>query len=114
MNVRAFGYRAMRQLPHGNNTQYTGDTVYALEEPYEWAALMAPAGSGTAGFVGPAGDLSKIVRIEVPDGSAIRYEINPPGRAVAAGNQSPKLTGTDVFPWDVGYSISVVDASAYP
>jgi hypothetical protein len=114
-NVRFFGYRGMRQLVHLAQSQFTSDTVYALEEPYEWSQVVSVNGAVmTPAFSSVALDLSKILRIEIPDGSAVRYEINPPGRNVQAGAQSPKLTGSDVFPWALGYTISVVDAASYP
>lgn len=114
-NVRIYGYRGMRQLPHLANHQYTSDTVYALEEPYEWAQTINVSGDVMApAFLAPANDKAKIVRIEVPDGSAVRYEINPPTRAVAAGNDSPRLTGVDVFPWSAGFTVSLVDAAGHP
>ena len=113
-NVRVFGYRGMRQLPHLAQHQFTGDTVYALEEPYEWAQLLTVTGDAMTPFVIPPADLSHILRIEVPPGAAVRYEINPPSRVVVAGNGSPRLTGVDVFPWSSGYSISLVDAAGHP
>lgn len=116
MIVRAFGYRGMRQLPNMANLQFTGDTVYALEEPYEWSQAISVVGIVMDPFVGPGGaaDLARILRLEVPDGDAVRYEINPPGRNVQAGNASPRLVGMDVFPWATGYSLSLVDAALYP
>lgn len=115
-NVRVFGYRGMRQMRNMDNKQFTGDTVYALEEPYEWSQVLSIDGLVMTAFVGPGGgqDLAQILRIEVADGQAIRYEINPPGRNVQAGDESPKLTGVDVFPWATGYSVSFVDALNYP
>src|ERR1700759_3215002 len=111
-NVRLFGYRGMRQLPHLANHQYTGDTVYALEEPYEWSQVISINGDVmTPAFVGIVNDKAKILRIEVPDASAIRYEINPPSRAVVAGDLSPRLVGVDVFPWAQGFTVSIVDAA---
>jgi hypothetical protein len=113
-NVRLFGYRGMRQLPHLAQHQFTSDTVYALEEPYEWSQVIAITGTVMApSFISPSPDPARILRIEVPDGAAVRYEINPYGRSVAAGNQSPKLTGSDVFPWAIGYSVSLVDAASF-
>lgn len=116
-NVRVFGYRGMRQLPNMDNKQFTSDTVYSLEEPYEWSQAISVNGIVMdPPFVGPgaSADLARILRIEVADGQAVRYEINPPGRNVQAGNASPKLSGVDVFPWATGYSISLVDALLYP
>lgn len=114
-NVRLYGYRGTRQLPRLGDRQFSSDSIYALEEPYEWAQVINVNGLVmTPAFVSPVADLAVILRMEVPDGSAVRYEINPPGRATVAGNVSPKLIGTDVFPWASGYSVSLVDAANYP
>lgn len=102
----------MRQLPNMSNLQFTGDTVYALEEPYEWSQVISiNADVMTPPFASVANDKSKILVIEVPDNAAIRYEINPPGRSVVAGDQSRKMFGVDLFPWSVGFSITIVDAA---
>lgn len=114
-NVRVFGYRGMRQLPSMDNKQFTGDTVYALEEPYEWSQVINVNGSSMDPFIGPgaSADLARVLRMEVSSGNAVRYEINPPGRSVNAGNASPRLTEVDVFPWSTGYTISLVDAAGF-
>lgn len=115
-NIRVFGYRGMRQLPHLAQPQFTSDTIYALEEPYEWSQMLNINGDVMTPFIGPGGsqDLARIFRIEIPDGSGIRYEINPPGRNVQAGDASPKLIGVDVFPWATGYTFSAVDLASHP
>lgn len=120
-SVRVFGYRHMKQLHHGNNTQYTGDTVYAIEEPYEWSVKLTCNGAAPATFTAPANDASQMIRIEVPGGQAIRYEISPPGRVtgspavpIPAGDVSPRMAGDDVIPWAQGFTISVVDAASFP
>ena len=49
-----------------------------------------------------------------PDYYGIRYEINPPGRGVAAGANSPSLSGKDQFAFAPGWSVSIADIGAYP
>jgi hypothetical protein len=113
-NVRLFGYRGMRQIKSLNNTQFTGDTVYLLDEPYEWSQLINVNGDVMAPAFAPMNpDLAQVLRVEIPNACAIRYEVNPPGRNVQAGNLSPVLTGSDNFPWAVGYSVSIVDAAGH-
>lgn len=115
-NVRVFGYRGMRQLPNMDNKQFTGDTVYSLEEPYEWSQVLNVNGIVMTPFIGAGGsvDLARILRIEIPGNAGVRYEINPPGRNVLAGNASPSMNGIEIFPWAPGYSISLVDLVNYP
>lgn len=115
-NVRVYGYRGMRQLPNLSQRQNTDDAVFALEEPYDWAQLINVNGGAMDPFIGPGAnpDLANILRIEVPPDQAVRYEINTPGRNVAAGNLSPRLSGVDVFPWTKGSSLIMVDAAGFP
>ena len=93
-NVRVLGFRGVQQIPLINSRQFSSDSVVQLVYPYEFSQVLVVAGGG--GPVSSAADPGKntqILRIEVPDGQTIRYEINPPGRAVAAGPQSPAYRG---------------------
>lgn len=111
-NVRVFGYKGIRQIPRVNPAQNSEDAYYTLEEPYEWQFTAVTNDTSTPVSV-PAQnpDKAAVVRIEVPAGSKIRYEINPPGRNVAASVNSPSLTGSDNFTWGAGWSISLLDAA---
>lgn len=118
-NVRIYGHRSLEQMPH-KDRQYTGDTVFNLSQPYEWARLISV--SGVAASSDPVADANSgaavnILRIEVPDGQAVRYEINPPNReggAVAANVNSPILSGHDQFYFRGGWTISLIDAAGLP
>lgn len=116
-NIRIFAYTGMRQILQLQPKQYTGDTVFVLEEPYIWSQVLASNGATPVPSAPVATDGSTILRIEVPDGFQIRYEINPNGpnasNARAAGNGSPRLSGSDQFAWGPGYSISFVDAASF-
>lgn len=112
-SVRIHSYRGMRQIQHLLDKQFTGDAVYVLDEPYltgETISVSAVAASST-----PVTDGSTILRIEVPDGQQIRYEVNPSGptasNARVATANSPRLSGYDNFAWGNGYSISMIDAA---
>ncbi len=114
-NVRIYGYKGMRQVPNLSAQQFTGDTVYAMDEPYEWVQKISVNGDVmTPGFVTVNPDKSSVIRVEVPPGAAVRYEVNPTGRNVAAGDNSPRLSGVDVFPWGQGWSFSMVDGAGHP
>lgn len=114
MNVRVFAYRGMRQIQHLLDKQFTGDTVFVLDEPYIWSQVISV--SAVAASSAPvANDGSTIMRLEVPDGAQVRYEINPSGptasNARVAGNSSPRTSGFDNFQWAPGYSVSLIDAA---
>lgn len=90
--------------------QFSSDSVFQLTQPYLWSAVISV--SAVAASSSPnATPRVTILRIEVPDGQSIRYEINPSGRAVVAGTQSPILSGHDQFVFQPGWSISLIDAA---
>lgn len=116
-NVRIHAYRGMRQIQHILDKQFTGDTVFVLDEPYIWGSVLAINGATPVNSAPVANDGSTILRIEVADGQQIRYEVNPSGpsasnaRIVSA--TSPRLAGFDQFAWGAGYSLSICDAASY-
>jgi hypothetical protein len=81
-------------------------------QPYEFAASAVSNGL-TPVFLGnnnPA-DLSRVLRVEVPDGAQIRYEINNGGRSVSASAASPILSGVQHLQWGAGWNFSFIDAT---
>ena len=113
-NVRIFGYRGMTQLPVTLPKQFASDAVYQLTQPYEWRETVSATGAAASTAAQAAPDQTRIVRIEVPDGETIRYEINPPNRsggAVVAGANSPSLSGINHFEFAQGWTISIIDAA---
>jgi hypothetical protein len=113
-NVRVFRYRGMRQIQHLLDKQFTGDAVFVLDEPYIGSEVISV--SAVAASSAPfSNDGSTIMRLEVPDGQQVRYEINPNGptasNARVAGNASPRTSGFDNFQWAPGYTISLIDAA---
>ena len=114
-NVRIFGYAGLRQMPLLNPRQMSTDSVVQLVQPYVFSQVLSIApGGGAISSAPDATTQTQLLRIEVPDGQTIRYEINPPGRAVAASNASPSLSGKDQFEFHPGWSISIADIGAYP
>jgi hypothetical protein len=113
-NVRVLGFRGVQQIPLINSRQFSSDSVFQLIYPYEFSQTLSIApGGGAVSSAADAGKQTQILRIEVPDGQTIRYEINPPGRAIAAGANSPSLSGKDQFSFAVGWSVSIADIGAY-
>lgn len=118
-NARIFTYAGIVQIHQRLVKQYSADSVFLLDEPYLASQLLVvPGGGGTISsevFASP--DRSTVLRIEIPDGQQVRYEINPNGplapNARIAGANSPRLSGFDQFAWGAGYSLSLTDAAAF-
>jgi hypothetical protein len=108
--VRLFGYRGIVQAPKVLPRQLATDSVGMLVEPYEWAQNLLTTGAVAVSSVAqPIPDQTKLIRIEVDDGNTIRYEINPPGRTTAASTNSPRLSGIDHFPFEPGWTVSIIE-----
>lgn len=120
-NVRIFGHAGLARMSVIGAGQFSSDSVFQLTQPYLWTQLLLLNGATPVNSTvnpTPAGqslDATTILRIEVPDGTSIRYEVNVSGgRNVAAGNQSPILTGRDQIKWGQNFTLSIVDAASFP
>jgi len=117
--VRIFGHDGLSRMKvlGAGAGQLSTDSVFQLNQPYLWAQQLATNGTiPVASSVAPtpaskANDPTDILRIEVPDAQAIRYEVNPPNRSVAASVNSPILTGLNQIKFGAGWTISIIDAS---
>lgn len=117
--VRIFGHAGLARMNVIGNAQFSSDSIFQLTQPYLWTQLLNCSGVAVSSIVPPlpAGqslDATTILRIEVPDGQSIRYEVNPPNRSIAAGTQSPILTGRDQIKWGQTFTLSIVDAASFP
>ena len=117
-NVRLYGHGGLKQMKVLQSHQFASDAIYQLDQPYLWNQTLvtngATAVSSTPATL-PAGqtlDATDILRIEIPDGCAIRYEVNPPTRSVAASVNSPLIEGKVQIKFGQGWTISIIDASA--
>lgn len=116
-NCRIFGHRGLQQIPISKPRQFNADSVFQVEQPYEFAQTISV--SGVAAASAPVADANSgaavtVLLVQVPDGETVRYEINPPGRAIAAGSQSPAMSGMNYYYFRSGWSISLIDAAALP
>jgi hypothetical protein len=108
--VKLFAHRGIVALPVLTRSQDTKDTVFVLEQPYLATEALTAAASAVASAPATCPGNTGLLRIEVEDGKTIRYELNPPGRSVAATANSPALSGRDVLMAGGGWSISVIEA----
>lgn len=113
--VRLHAYRGATQVRDNLPKQYSADSIRMLEEPYEWVqALVSNGLTVVASAANTASDRVTMLRVEVPDGQGIRYEVKPPGSARAAGVNSPRLQGTDFFPFYPGWTFEFIDLASAP
>lgn len=115
-NVRVFGYRSIVQLAQSGLRHFNSDSVFVREEPYLWSTgPILLTGLAAVTFNPIANDAATMIVVEVDDGTAVRYEMNPngPGKATTrvASTISPKLSGENVFQWVSGATMSFIDAS---
>lgn len=117
-NVRLFGHAGLMRMKVLNAHQLNTDSVYQLAQPYLWASgPLTSNGATPVGFTNtnlPSGqttDNTDLLRIEIPDGAAIRYEVNPPNRSISASTNSPILTGNNQIKFGSGWGFSFIDAS---
>jgi len=94
---------------------HNADSVFVRQEPYVWASgVLALNGATPIETTVQGNDTAQLVVIEVDDSAAVRYELNPNGPLATnhrnASVNSPKLTGTNVFQWFAGATLSFVDA----
>jgi hypothetical protein len=117
-NIRIYGYIGILHAPVNDPRQDIEESLNVLYQPYEFG-MTALSNGAIPVTLGPSGfplyaDYSQILHIEVPNGRAIRYEINPVGRSVAASSNSPILTGSQCIEWGPGWSLSFIDAATAP
>jgi hypothetical protein len=119
-NVRLFGHAGLARMTVISAGQFSSDSVFQLTQPYLWTQLLSCSAVAVSSVVNPvpAGqslDATTILRIEVPDGQSIRYEVNNGlARNITAGTQSPILTGRDQIKWGANFTLSIVDAAGLP
>jgi hypothetical protein len=120
-NVRLFGYSGIEQIEQNLPKQFTADTVFVPTEPCLWSEVISvPEGTGaavTSTVVALVPDHTRVCFIEVPDGKAVRYEVQPQGPtgggARVAGTASRRLSGIQPVKWNAGFTISLTDAAFY-
>lgn len=116
--VRLFGYQGLARVPVSQDGGTLGnDSVYLLDGPYTWRqnltsnGLTSVASTVAAVPVNHSVDPTRLLRVEVPDGQSIRYEISATGTATTADSNSPLLTGRDNIKFGPGWVFSFIDAS---
>jgi hypothetical protein len=116
-NLRIFGYSGVVQLEQRMVKSFNSDSQFVRMEPYLWASgpITLNGATPVASLVQP-NDNATFVVVEVDDGAAVRYELNPNGPLAAnarnASVNSPRLQGENIFQWFKGATMSFVDKAA--
>lgn len=113
-NVRIIGYAGIVQIEQRLLKFANTGSVFLRQEPPLWRQKIALNGATAVSSAVQPNDTATMVIIEVDDGSAVRYEIQPNGPiagARAADTLSPRLDGVAPFQWFTGATVSFVDLS---
>ena len=110
--VRIFAYRGNTQMVDTMPKQYSADSIRMLVEPYEWGqALLSNGVTPVTSAPNTTHAQVSMLRVEVPDGQSIRYEVQPPGGRAVTVN-SPRMSGIDFFPFYPGWTFSFLDQAS--
>lgn len=110
-NVRIFAYPGIVAALQPQIVQQSGDSVFLLRDPYIAGQKLASNGATeVASTPLPAG--TKLLRVEVDDGNAIRYEIRMGANVRLASTNSPTLSGREIVFASDNAVFAFVDASA--
>lgn len=111
-SVRVFGYRGYKQIPIVLPQQEGGNDNVGLWQPYEWKQTVA-SNAATPVVAGPTGvdpDLTKLLVVEIPTGSSIRYEVKPPGSTRTASTDSPLMSaGSNIVTFEKGWTFQFIE-----
>jgi|SRR5665213_144950 len=114
-NVRLHFYRGNTQMRDVLPKQYSADSIRMLEEPYEASqTLVSNAGTPVTSSPDTTHDRVTMLRVEVPDGQSIRYEVLTPGSARVVGTNSPRMSGIDYYPFSPGWTFAFIDQASAP
>jgi len=109
--VKIFTYRGVISAHNDRPGQAAADSILLLSQPYEAREALTASGTAASSSASITTNKTSLLRVEVEDGKTIRYEVNPPGRSVAADSNSPRLSGNDMLLFGLNYTLSVIEAS---
>jgi hypothetical protein len=120
--VRVFGHRGVTPIKFVGQTQHSTDSILLPVQPYEWSQVLElasdedPLSASIASRPIPK-DAAVFIIVEVPEGHAIRYELNSgqrEGGVRPVSDQSPILSGTKMLHWGQGWVLAIKDAADLP
>lgn len=107
--VRVFFHAGVTTAAVAAGTRYTTDSVAMLKQPYVGrASVTAVTGEAQSTSAAPNG--TKIAYVQVQEGKAVHYEINPENRSTPADTSSPILSGSTQFECGSNWTLSFREA----
>lgn len=106
--VGVFFHSGLTTATVSAGTRFASDSVSMLKQPYlARASLTVDGVTAQATAAAPAN--TRIAYVQVEEGKAVRYEVNPENRSTAADTSSPLLAGSTQFECGPGWSMSFLE-----
>lgn len=106
--VRVFYHQGVTTATVAAGTRFTSDSVAMLKQPYT-AKDAVTVNASAAQSVAAAPNKTSIAYVQVQEGKAVHYEVNPENRSVAATTGSPILSGSTQLECGAGWSLSFLE-----
>jgi hypothetical protein len=105
--VKVFYHSGISTAHVAAGTKFASDSVSLLKQPYlsRWSATLS--GSAQSSSAAPAG--TKIAYIQVQEGKAVTFEVNPPNRSTEADTSSTTLSGETQIEFGPEWTISFAE-----
>ena len=106
--VRVFYHAGLTTAAVAAGTRYATDSVSMLKQPYA-ARSSVTVDTGTPQSTSAAPNAAKIAYVQVQEGKAVHYEVNPPNRSTPADTGSPVLKGSTQIEIGPEWTISFLE-----
>lgn len=106
--VRVFFHQGVTTATVAAGTRFTTDSVAMLKQPYI-ARSLVEASTGAAAVSAAAPPKATVAYVQVQEGKAVHYEVNPENRTADADTSSPLLTGATQLECGPGWTFSFLE-----
>lgn len=116
-NVHVYGHQALVRLPvvADSKAPPATDSILVLSQPYLWvqtlAVMVNSPGTPVSTTIDPKQAQTNFIRVEIPDGQTIRFEIDNQASNRQANANSPTLSGKDQIQFGPDWMFSCIDAT---
>jgi hypothetical protein len=107
---RLFTFSGLMTAPKASGSKdFSTDSVGLLKYPYAANETISATSSAASSASALSPEGVKVLLIQVQQGKAAHFEINPPSRSTAATVDSPIVTGDQIFMFGEGWTISLLE-----